>query len=331
MLQGQRAARARPAAARQRRQTLTERRMQPLDRRRVDAPLTLRAPPERLDACRRAIDHAACGLDHPSPLVALDDLGEQDMAPGTPSGPSTRARVHGLAKGLPHGPDVGHQAISTAQQGTMCGTTPHAFAQSSDQRPITLRTDCAAQPQAGTDHPRQGHPDHTALFFDPALIGLPLPQVARLLDEMLLHRLSLGAATCRPPRYRPLVRAKRDDERLEWTPVGQQRHHQAHRLRRGPQAREGRALRGAARLVALCADKALVLARVEANVALAGLSSGGARPIGAECRCGVHAGVLRVTLGNVPRGVCLDPHFHCKRTIPRLSVELPSDGYLAIT
>src|SRR3989442_3788624 len=33
--------------------------------------------------------------------------------------------------------------------------------------------------------------------------------------------------------------------------------------------------------------------------------------------------VLRVTLGNVPRGVCLDPHFHCKRTIPRLSVELP--------
>src|SRR5438093_3402709 len=33
--------------------------------------------------------------------------------------------------------------------------------------------------------------------------------------------------------------------------------------------------------------------------------------------------VLRVALGNVPRGVCLDPHFHCKRTIPRLSVELP--------
>src|SRR6267378_780266 len=33
--------------------------------------------------------------------------------------------------------------------------------------------------------------------------------------------------------------------------------------------------------------------------------------------------VLRVALRNVPRGVCLDPHFHCKRTIPRLSVELP--------
>src|SRR5205085_12092919 len=33
--------------------------------------------------------------------------------------------------------------------------------------------------------------------------------------------------------------------------------------------------------------------------------------------------VLRVALGNVPRGVWLDPHFYCKRTIPRFSVELP--------
>src|SRR5712691_3437968 len=325
LLQGQRAARQRPASACQRRQALTERRMQPLARRRVDAPLTLRAPPERLDACWRAIDHAACGLDHPSPLGALDDLGEQDMAPWTPPGPSTRARVHGIAQGLPNGPDGGHQAISTDQQGTMGRTAPHALDQSSDQRHVPLLADFAAQPQAGTDHHRQGHPDHTALFFDPDLIGLHLPQVTRLLDPMLLHRLALVAGTCHPPRHRPLVRAKRHDDRLAWTPVGQQRHHQAHCLRRGPQAIEGRALRGAERLVALRAEKALVLARVDAKVALAGLSSGGARHIGAACRCGVHACVLRVALGNVPRGVCLGPHFHCKRTIPRLSAELPGD------
>src|SRR3989454_6178666 len=41
--------------------------------------------------------------------------------------------------------------------------------------------------------------------------------------------------------------------------------------------------------------------------------------------------VLRVALGNVPRGVCLDPHFHCKRTIPRLSVELPNRDCSPIT
>jgi hypothetical protein len=106
--------------------------------------------------------------------------------------------------------------------------------------------------------------------------------------------------------------------------MGQQRHHQAHGFCRGPQTREGRAFGGAERLAARRTDKALLLARVDANVALADLSSGGARHIGAACCRGVHACLLRVTLGNVRRGVCLDPHFHCKRTVPRFSVELPN-------
>src|SRR5712691_11774268 len=126
---------------------------------------------------------------------------------------------------------------------------------------------------------------------------------------MFLHRLSLIAGTCHPTRYRPLVIAKCDDDRLEGTPVGQERHYQAHRLRRGPQAIEGRAFRGAERLLTRCAEKALVLARVDANVTLAGLSSGGACHIGAECCCGVHACVLRVALGNVPRGSMPGPPF----------------------
>ena len=81
-------------------------------------------------------------------------LYDQDMAPWTQPGSSTRARVYRIAQGLPHGPDGRHQAIGTDQQGTMG----------------------------------------------------------------------------RPPRYRPLVRAQRHGGRLAWTPVGQQRHHQAHRL-----------------------------------------------------------------------------------------------------
>src|SRR5215471_19194818 len=35
--------------------------------------------------------------------------------------------------------------------------------------------------------------------------------------------------------------------------------------------------------------------------------------------------VLRVSLGNVPRGVCLDPRLLYKCTFPRLPVELPID------
>src|SRR5439155_14705095 len=33
--------------------------------------------------------------------------------------------------------------------------------------------------------------------------------------------------------------------------------------------------------------------------------------------------VLQVALGNVPRGVCLDPRLHYKCTSPRLPAELP--------
>src|SRR5215471_9822791 len=41
--------------------------------------------------------------------------------------------------------------------------------------------------------------------------------------------------------------------------------------------------------------------------------------------------VLQVALGNVPRGVCLDPRLHYKRSSPRLSAELPADGVEGVT
>ena len=288
MLQRQRAACQRPATACQRRQALTERRVQPLDVGRVDDAVPLRAAPERLDACGRAIHDATLDVDHPPLLVALDDLGDADVAPRTQPGPSARPRVHGIAKGLAHRPDIGAQAIRTEQQRTMGRTAPHPLDQPPDQRHVTLRADLAGQPQARPDHHGQRHPHDAALLLDADLVGLHLPQVTRLLDQMLLHRLPLAASARQPTRHRPLVIAKRHDDRLQWTPVGHQRHHQADRLRRGPQAIEGGAFRGAERLVALRAHEALVLARVDANVALACLASGRARQIGAEYRGGVH-------------------------------------------
>src|SRR5712691_2324961 len=122
VLQCQRAARQRAPSACQRGEPLTERRVEPLDVRRIDDPVALRAPSERLDASRRAIDNAAGGLNHPSPLVALHDLGDQDMTPRTQAGPSALPRGCGIAKGLPNGPDVGHQPVGADQQGTGCGT-----------------------------------------------------------------------------------------------------------------------------------------------------------------------------------------------------------------
>jgi len=53
--------------------------------------------------------------------------------------------------------------------------------------------DLAAQPQARLDHHGQRHPDNATLFLDADLIGLHLPQVTWVLDQMLMHPLALPA------------------------------------------------------------------------------------------------------------------------------------------
>ena len=70
----------RPAPARQWREAFPERRVQSFNVRGIDHAVPLRAASERLHACRRAIDNAAVGRDHPSPLVTLDTLGDQANA-----------------------------------------------------------------------------------------------------------------------------------------------------------------------------------------------------------------------------------------------------------
>ena len=117
VLQRQCPTRQRATTACQRSESLTECGVQSLNVRRIDDPFTLRAPSECLDAGQRAIDNAACGRDHPAPLVVLDDLGDQDIAPGTQPGSSTRACGHGVAEALPNGSDGRHHAIGTDQQG----------------------------------------------------------------------------------------------------------------------------------------------------------------------------------------------------------------------
>ena len=106
----------RPARTRERREAFPERRVQPLDVGRIDHPVPLRPASKRLHACRRAIDKAAVGRDHPPPLVALDHLGDQDLAPRTQPRPSALPRVYGIAKGFPNGPNVGHQTIRADQK-----------------------------------------------------------------------------------------------------------------------------------------------------------------------------------------------------------------------
>src|SRR6266581_4847617 len=115
------------------------------------------------------------------------------MAPRTEPWPSTLARMHGIAKGLPHSPDVGHQAIGTDQEWPMHRTASYPLDQPPDQGQVTLLTDLAAQPQPRLDHHGQCHPHDAALFLDPEFIGLHLAQIAWLLDQIRMHSLALTA------------------------------------------------------------------------------------------------------------------------------------------
>ena len=72
-------------------------------------------------------------------------------------------------------------------------------------------------------------------------------------------------------------------------------------------------------LATLRADEALVLARMEANIALTGLASGGTRHIGAECRCGVHASPPSERWGTYQEEYGWTPVSHCKRHLTTVS------------
>src|SRR5215831_2932047 len=288
VLQRQGLAGQRPAPARQRCEAFPKRCVEPLNVCCIDHPVPLRSASERFHACRRAIDNAALRLDHAPPLVALDHLGEQDMAPRTQPWPSTRARACRIAKGLANRPDIGAQPIGTEQQRTLRGTAPHPLDQPPDQRHVTLLADLAAQPHACLDHHGQRHPHDAALFLDAEFIGLHLLQVPWSFDQELLHCLPLATGACPPIRDGALVKPKSRHDCLQGTPMSEQGHYEHHGLCRGAQPIEDGTFAGAEGFVTRVAEEALLLLRMDTDIAHTSLASGMAMLIGAEYGRGVH-------------------------------------------
>ena len=289
MLQSRCTARQCSAASGQRRQSLTERRVQPLDVCRVDHPVALRAAPEGLDACGRTSNNPALHLDNPPLHIALDDLRDADIAPGAQAGTPQRTRMYRITERLTNGANIGAQPICTQQHRATQGTGTYPLDQTPNQHHVTLLTDFASEPQAGADHHRQSHPHDAPLFLDADLVGLHLPEGPRSLDHMFLDRLALYACPLQPGGYGPLIHAESDNDGLQGAPVRHQGHDPGHRVRRSPQTIKRRASGGGEGLVTLGTDEAFLLTRVDANVALAGLASGRTRQIGAEDGRGVHA------------------------------------------
>jgi hypothetical protein len=145
--------------------------------------------------------------------------------------PIERTMPHSrVPTGLVHCAYVGTQAIGTKQDGAFEGTRVYPLDQASDQGQVAESTGLTGKPQAGADHQRQRHPDSVPLFLDPDLVGLHLPEVARLLDQVLLHRLILDPRLSQPTRHRPFVEPKGNDDCLQRTAVSHERDHERHGL-----------------------------------------------------------------------------------------------------
>jgi hypothetical protein len=289
----QRATRQRAPSAGQRGQTRPEGRGQSFAVGRLDDSVARRAPPARLHACRGAIDPAACGLAPPAPLGARDDVRDQDLAPRTPPGPAALPRGRGLAQGLPYGPQGRHHALGPAPQGTTGRTARDARDQPSDQGHGPRRAARAPQPHARLDPHGPRHPHDAARLLDAAGIGLDLAEVPRWLAPMCLDGLPLAASACAPRCARPRVAPPGHPERLHRPAMGKQREEPRHQVARSAPALQDGPACGGKGLATLRADEAPVLARREAQIPLAGVASGGTRPLGAAWRWGVHAGPPR--------------------------------------
>ena len=102
--------------------------------------------------------------------------------------------------------------------------------------------------------------------------------------------------------------------------MGKQREDQRHEVARSAQAvKDGPVCCGKG-LATLRADEAPVLARMDANIPLAGLASGGTRHIGADMSLWGPCLSSKERWGTYLRGVWLDPRLYHKATSPRLAV-----------
>ena len=140
-----------------------------------------------------------------------------------------------ITKGLAHRANIGAQAIGTQQQRAMEGTGAHPLDQPPDQRHVALR---AASPAslARWRPSRRRRPDNTPLSLDAYLVGCPLAESPRLLDEDALLGLALAASACPPRRDHPLVELKGHPNGLHGTAMGEQRHDQRHKVTRSARA-----------------------------------------------------------------------------------------------
>ena len=158
-----------------------------------------------------------------------------------------------------------------------------------NQGVVAGRTDDATQPQARGHHHGHRHPHATALGLRLDFICLHLLQIKlALFNHVFMYHATMLTRPPPPLLDRPLVKAKRFDDGLQRTTVGQQGNHQHDCFGIATQPVEQCALRVAERSLTFMADVPAVSLTVYADVAFALLPSCRTVDIGTEYLLWVH-------------------------------------------
>ena len=157
--------------------------------------------------------------------------------------------------------------------------------------------------------------------FDANFIALHLPQVLRLFNQMLMHRLTMRSALGEPGSHRAFVESEGGDNRLHRTAVSQQGQHQGNVGGIPLEPVKRRPFSSAKRLLTNAALEALFFLRMHTDVAFTAPSSGKTSRVRTKCifrgegcnRFWFHTQVVPQT-----------PECFKTPITPRLFVELPN-------
>jgi N-acetylneuraminic acid mutarotase len=253
---------------------------------------------ENVDLASAEVYDPELDRTHAPPLVALDDLRAEQSTPDPKRRLPASACRDLISQGLARGPHIRAQPVRTHQNAADERRATHPTHQAPDERQITIDREFAAEPQARTDHHGHRHPTDRALDSHPQLVGLHLPELSRLLDEVLVKALAVRASAREPRGDRAFVEAEGGDDGLKRAAVGQQGQDDRGRLGWRTQAIEDGPGPLGERRSALSADQAALVSRMHADVAFARLPPGRAVGVGAECGGRVHEGAPLDRIGS---------------------------------
>jgi hypothetical protein len=159
-------------------------------------------------------------------------------------------------------------AIDAQQQRSTERAVTHPLHQRAQQVLVTMLTDNTAQPEPGLNLYCHRYPHNQALHLHWDLIGLYLPQIARLLYYVFAYLVAVLSRPCLPTRHRAFIQTKGLHDRLDRTTIAQQRHHNDYQVRCLSQSIENGPFALCKRLAAHTALVLALLAAMDTYVSL---------------------------------------------------------------